>query len=118
MMQLSGHVYELFPRLLVCQVHVRPVSPQIYGAPHIVYVFDANQKFCNMIQFTIIGVVNETAAINGIFGMEKIRAGTIVNNYCLAQVTVKQAHILDIIPFIKYTRFTEETSTDNSIGVQ
>jgi hypothetical protein len=48
------------------------MPPQIYSSPHIVDIFDADQKFSDLIKLAIIWVINEAAAIDSVFWMKKI----------------------------------------------
>ena len=69
---------------------MRPVAPHVGDSPHIVNVANTLEEGSDLVQLAIVGVINERGAIDGILGMEDVRAGRVINNDALGKVTVQQ----------------------------
>ena len=69
---------------------MRPVSPHVGASPHIVDVAYTLEEGSDLVQLAIVGVINERGAVDGILGMEDVRAGRVINNDALSKVAVQQ----------------------------
>ena len=99
-------------------VNIGPLFPEIGCASNIFHVLDSLQKRPNLIQFSILRIVDEGGTINGILGVEDVRARRVINDNGLSQVAIDETKILNVVAFVIHTRLAEETSTNHTVGIQ
>ena len=104
--------------MLLGQIDIRPMPPQIDNPPQIPDVLHAQQKLSNMIQFPIGDVIDEARAIDGILRMEEVTRRAVIDDYHIRQLAIQQAQILDVIPLVEDATLAEEAGAYSPMGIE
>mmetsp|Transcript_19250 Transcript_19250/g.41889 ORF Transcript_19250/g.41889 Transcript_19250/m.41889 type:complete len:293 (-) Transcript_19250:44-922(-) len=104
--------------VILGQVHIRPMPPQIHRPSQIHHIRHTHQELANVIQLPIADIVDKTSAIDGILRMKQITRRTIINDDTLAQIPIQQGQVLDVVALVEDARFAEEAGAYDTVGIE
>ena len=107
--------------MILRQIDIWPMPPQIHHTPYILHPIvlgNSHQKFSNLIQLSIVHIVDEARTIDGILGMEHVTGRRIIYDDDLTQIAIQQAQILDVIAFVEDAGFAKEAGAYDAMRVE